>query len=894
MRAVTGTPEMIRPVDRKTGEEIRRSLPAKRSCDLERSARRDSSDVFIEECVNELYTLLAVFEFDNTGVSRKGTLDHWKKCAKLVGDPMKFVKWKLAAYYSASKSTAENPQAIPPMDVLDGIDTPHVLLGGRAGQWLKSVEARRPVLFESILTSVLYSKKGLPRPSEEVVAKNVLSTYVTLTTKQELPGPVQLASWADQSELPDGVEATLSVETARCQLKRTVGEIFSKKLTVEDRITPLFPSVNANNASSRREGGTLGQLLKDQQLLEGLKSEVPLVLLSEVKVKRSDVEVERTLSGPSGSEEESRETFTMRVKETQTRETTVMSADATELFRRFMVLYDRMTEAALREPRDVQLVGLPEALKVRTISKGPGYKYFVLKFLQKQWWSALQKLDCFRLTGTPVTAELVQELLGKTLKEGMKFVSADYSDATNQLAPWASDAVCDAIADIMELSDNERLLVKQSMTGHYIRHPQDGEKEYKVDGEWKIFPRSEVSARRSYFAKLESRRAVRQGADQQWGQLMGSILSFPVLCIVNATVCRWAQELDQRKRIPLRSAKMAINGDDAVFKATQQGYQLWERIASFFGLKPSVGKVYVSDQFLNINSTTYNFYRDGFMSKVKLNVKTGTEYVYTSYFEHVRYVNLGLLKGLKRSGGKDSLIPDSDGWNIADTARDLIDSAPTDPIVRERLMCQFIHNNQEVLKRYNLPWFLPQSLCGVGLPTVGQYQPRTFDLQVATKIVENPQRFRVPHVRRGVALAVWQIASKRIPKHWERLSVNTREYGMYLPSSSSQLRSLSSLSGLLCVETIFTHDFSSLFPFAGKKDAMGNDSFAIEEAEAWKRYYRSMERTWNKARTDQTIALGRPLPKEWFPQHHSMPDMPVIRMHTVSRLLPPAEDALAP
>lgn len=92
---------------------------------------------------------------------------------------------------------------------------------------------------------------------------------------------------------------------------------------------------------------------------------------------------------------------------------------------------------------------------------------------------------------------------------------------------------------------------------------------------------------------------------QKTGQLMGSILSFPILCLANLGVYLVTMRLHQqgwsREEI-LRH--VLVNGDDMVYAAPAG---LWDRhvkIAKDLGLKMSVGKAYKHRTYLNINSTS--------------------------------------------------------------------------------------------------------------------------------------------------------------------------------------------------------------------------------------------------------------------------------------------------
>jgi len=82
------------------------------------------------------------------------------------------------------------------------------------------------------------------------------------------------------------------------------------------------------------------------------------------------------------------------------------------------------------------------------------------------------------------------------------------------------------------------------------------------------------------------------------GQMMGHILSFPLLCIINKSASSMCLPKDRFIR---------INGDDVLFPASKQEYRLWERNTRHVGLKKSVGKNYYSRNMAMINSEVYTW-----------------------------------------------------------------------------------------------------------------------------------------------------------------------------------------------------------------------------------------------------------------------------------------------
>lgn len=85
------------------------------------------------------------------------------------------------------------------------------------------------------------------------------------------------------------------------------------------------------------------------------------------------------------------------------------------------------------------------------------------------------------------------------------------------------------------------------------------------------------------------------------GQLMGGILSFPILCVINKLIYECVQDL-----MPKSSTKPVINGDDILFKATRPFIDLWMRYTREAGFIPSKGKSLIDKNNFTINSRPYN------------------------------------------------------------------------------------------------------------------------------------------------------------------------------------------------------------------------------------------------------------------------------------------------
>ncbi len=92
---------------------------------------------------------------------------------------------------------------------------------------------------------------------------------------------------------------------------------------------------------------------------------------------------------------------------------------------------------------------------------------------------------------------------------------------------------------------------------------------------------------------------------------MGHCLSFPVLCIINASILRYAYEQvetlrhSRRSRFSLAACPVLVNGDDAVIRADCEFFHYWAPITRICGLETSQSKTWCSNKFFTINSMMF-------------------------------------------------------------------------------------------------------------------------------------------------------------------------------------------------------------------------------------------------------------------------------------------------
>jgi len=725
----------------------------------------DVEEKFLWETLNVL--LLA---FESSGLVRddpngvhettmqKRLMTKWKIVSLSVAPGlegcMKFVKYKLAAFFSVLTG-----QDLPPCPFPKSVhDNPmQVVSGARAKRFVQSLFRDESVEgFARRLTvavNILQAKKGLPRPDKAMLEKAAKKTFDELTSPAPFRAAVSTleASWADEPE-EDHSDLPVSVDWSviEREINRTVDELYPDgEYSVRHRIEPFFPSTSANYIASRSNAGAVGALLQEYPvLLEGLRSDAN--------------------GGISFSAAVVPESISARTNE--------LSVDSSVFRQNFEDFYFRLCLLAEKEIPAAVPVSLAEALKVRVITKGPALLNTALKPLQKYLHGVLAKHRCFQLVGRPVTERILLDVLGATLAEDQSYLSGDYSNATNELNRRTSELVARALARRLRLSDLERDLLLRSLTGHVLEH----------DGELRM---------------------------QQNGQLMGSVTSFPVLCIANFAICRLAMEFGSRMRLSTASLPLLVNGDDCLFRTNERGRRLWSLIGAFIGLSPSVGKCFWSREFCNVNST--NFYLNSTNPRSEEWKRSGAKSArcrvcpdppsaltldkdkclrMNPFFE-TRFVNFGLLMGLKRSGGSvgmQDVFDPIDGLGVRQ--RELLRTCPLESLKAVRLI--FWRQHLDLLKKTNVPWFLPEWIGGLGLlvDDEGDTQDE-LSLRCAFYALTNwkDMSYRPQAIR---ADAPWRVR-KHVQDQLEALGLPT------VTLDSAQSEAEDRVFGLLCAATLF-------------------------------------------------------------------------------------------
>lgn len=316
-----------------------------------------------------------------------------------------------------------------------------------------------------------------------------------------------------------------------------------------------------------------------------------------------------------------------------------------------------------------------EALKVRTITCGSELRYWRAHDLARHMRRVLSSHEVFCLTkGVPLERALPFVLDSCLVSERSSarpyFVSGDYSAATDNLKKSLSQRalreIC-AHSGLLNWSEYEA-----DLTDHFLDYEDGG-----------IYP-------------------------QENGQLMGSPLSFPILCLINAAVTRHVLERVSGRRISLKRSGMLVNGDDILFTlANRQQYKVWEQFVSLAGLAPSPGKNYFLQDYAVINSQCYRVEYDqapcGLLEPVRVASAHPVYHLSIGNYRGQGRVLQARAKLLERMG-----IPTAVGDNV----NILLERAGPKAQLAFSLLLRANDNFREFGA---VDWFLPRSLGGLGI-----------------------------------------------------------------------------------------------------------------------------------------------------------------------------------
>jgi len=353
----------------------------------------------------------------------------------------------------------------------------------------------------------------------------------------------------------------------------------------------------------------------------------------------------------------------------------------------------------------VTIIALTEPLKVRTISKGNALKYWLARPVQKMMRETLAKMPQFVLVGTPLqldhiewlwktTDDLVERVSPHLAKSGQQIdldfgwvVSGDYKGATDGLDINATKAAFEAVLSMLDI---------QSGFAHdHVNHELTCER-YK-----------DILRDVLYEQDLHYRREGQPDhvVKQQNGQLMGSNLSFPILCAINLIGYWMALEEYLGVKIEPHDLPVLINGDDILFRSTKPDptnprsfYEIWKRVIRQLGFELSVGKNYVHDTIFTVNSECWLIQCiEGQRS-----------------FKKITYLNTGLLTNI-RSACREEVRQ----MSLVDTFNCVLAGSRNKPRTFNRLKHYYLKEVKEWTHKGRFNLCAHQLLGGIGVSSEG-------------------------------------------------------------------------------------------------------------------------------------------------------------------------------
>jgi hypothetical protein len=228
---------------------------------------------------------------------------------------------------------------------------------------------------------------------------------------------------------------------------------------------------------------------------------------------------------------------------------------------------------------DCTIEAVLEPLKCRTISKGEADFYFACKCLQEAIHGRMRRMRVFRLIGQTISADMLLDLE----QTGCDYyISGDYKSSTDYSSSRVGQMIGHEIWGAhTDFDPRTCTWVTDRVLPRWLEQSADA-----VFGLHRI----------SYPPRMEIESTL-----QRNGQLMGSILSFVILCLINLAVYRQTAQTEG-----LNEHAVLINGDDIVFRGTLLSYATYKRCAARVGLILSVGKTYVHRRYANMNSVCFD------------------------------------------------------------------------------------------------------------------------------------------------------------------------------------------------------------------------------------------------------------------------------------------------
>nr|UJQ92734.1 MAG: putative RNA-dependent RNA polymerase [Narnaviridae sp.] len=389
------------------------------------------------------------------------------------------------------------------------------------------------------------------------------------------------------------------------------------------------------------------------------------------------------------------------------------------------------------------VIPLCEPLKVRVITKGEALPAYAAKTLQKTMKSYINRFPSLVLTTRPLVVDDFRQVWAREKAIESRFginlgftdhVSGDYKAATDKLNIGFTKLIFERFMVVLNIPQADRDVYRSVLYEQNVHYPMASDlrknKEInKFNVAHTVKSTTNMSHLRGDFYQMDEDNTIMgtyrppESKDfvvrQQNGQLMGSILSFPILCLANLVCYKCA--LDEyinignsngrRKHVNIYDLPVLVNGDDIYFKSNPVFYSIWLKYITTAGFVLSVGKNYVHKSIFTINSQCFSY--NNLSDEIR----------------EITYLNVGLLIGQSKSGITGEKLPIWDLYNkVTLGAYNKVDA-------HKRFLYYHHDSIAQVSKCGNYNLFLPKLLGGIGFIRPSQDIPvkiTRFQLQLAT------------------------------------------------------------------------------------------------------------------------------------------------------------------
>jgi len=222
-------------------------------------------------------------------------------------------------------------------------------------------------------------------------------------------------------------------------------------------------------------------------------------------------------------------------------------------------IWEEIVEDYLNNPSTVEARYVGGPLKQRGVTiNHPAH--FLLKGIQLCLHSGLKKNKKLQFIGKPINDRDLP-----LFNEDDLLVSGDYEAAKDNFSPEATRYVWD--------------LIEKKINGRVPEHILE-------------IARKSLNSQIIKFPGLDP-------VQQTRGQLMGQLLSFPILCIINYS--GWRTNSNKSE------SDCSINGDDILFGSDSKKikFNKWATSCKKLGMVPSLGKCYIHKKYCTMNSELF-------------------------------------------------------------------------------------------------------------------------------------------------------------------------------------------------------------------------------------------------------------------------------------------------